>query len=80
MYIHIGGDRMIRAKELIAIFDISIEQSSKLSSQFMQAAKEHERVEVVGEEEVKSIVLTQSNIYYSPISSSTLKKRLFQIV
>lgn len=80
MYIHIGGDRMIRAKELIAIFDISIEQSSRHSSQFMQVAKEHKIVEVVGDEEVKSIVLTQSHIYYSPISSSTLKKRLYQLV
>ncbi len=80
MYIHIGGDRMIRARELIAIFDISIEQSSKLSSQFMQAAKEQQHVEVVGEEEVKSIVLTQNYIYYSPISSSTLKKRLYHII
>ena len=51
---------MIRARELVAIFDISIEQSSKLSKQFMQAAKEQQHVEIVGEEEVKSIVVTQT--------------------
>jgi len=80
MYIHIGGDRMIRSAELIAIFDISIEQSSKISSQYMQYAKEHNRVETAGEEEVKSIVVTKDQIFYSPISSSTLKKRLYQII
>jgi hypothetical protein len=80
MYIHIGGDRMIRSAELIAIFDISIEQSSKISSQYMQYNKEHNRVETAGEEEVKSIVVTRDQIFYSPISSSTLKKRLYQII
>lgn len=80
MYIHIGGDRMIRTVELIAIFDVTIEQSSKLSSQFMQDAKDNGRIEVVAEEEVKSIVLTKDQLYYSPISSATLKKRLYTIV
>jgi len=80
MYIHIGGDRMIRAAELIAIFDVTIEQSSKLSSQFMQDARDQGRIEVVAEEEVKSIVVTKEQLYYSPISSATLKKRLYTIV
>jgi len=71
---------MIRSAELIAIFDISIEQSSKISNQYMQYAKEHNLVETAGEEEVKSIVVTRDQIFYSPISSSTLKKRLYQII
>lgn len=80
MYIHIGGDRMIRAADLIAIFDVNIEQSSKLSHQYMNYAKEHGKLEIVDVEEVKSIVLTKDHIYYSPISSSTLKRRLYQVV
>ncbi len=79
MYIHIGADRMIRAAELIAIFDVNIEQSSKISSEYMEHAREQGRVVQVGEEEVKSIVVTQDQIYYSPISSTTLKKRLNHI-
>lgn len=71
---------MIRAAELIAIFDVTIEQSSKLSSQFMQDARDQGRIEVVAEEEVKSIVVTKEQLYYSPISSATLKKRLYTIV
>lgn len=80
MYIHIGGDRMIRASELIAIFDITIEASSKITSQYMQVAKEHGRIVLTGDEEVKSIVLTKNQLYYSPISSTTLRKRLYHIV
>jgi hypothetical protein len=75
MYIHLGGEKIIRASELVAIFDISIEQSSKLSKQFVADAKKRKDVETIGEEEPKSIVVTHNRVYYSPISSSTLKKR-----
>ncbi|MBD2848028.1 DUF370 domain-containing protein [Paenibacillus sp. IB182496] len=75
MYIHLGGEKIIRASELVAIFDISIEQSSKLSKQFVAGARERKGVEVIGEEESKSIVITKQKVFYSPISSSTLKKR-----
>ena len=43
MYIHLGGEKIIRASELVAIFDISIEQSSKLSKQFVTQARKAER-------------------------------------
>ena len=80
MYIHLGGEKIIRAAELVAIFDISIEKSSKMSKQFVTQARKRKDVEVIGEEEAKSIVVTQNKIYYSPISSSTLKKRAHQFV
>ena len=66
MYIHLGGEKIIRAAELVAIFDISIEQSSKLSKQFVAQARKRKDVEMIGEEEAKSIVVTKQKIYYSP--------------
>lgn len=75
MYIHLGGEKIIRSAELVAIFDISIEKSSKISKQFVSHARQEKNVEYIGEEEAKSIVVTKSTVYYSPISSSTLKKR-----
>ncbi|TBL77474.1 extracellular matrix regulator RemB [Paenibacillus thalictri] len=80
MFIHLGGEKIIRASELIAIFDLSIEKSSKISKQFISQANKEKRAEVIGEEECKSLVVTQSKIYYSPISSSTLKKRAHQLL
>jgi len=80
MYIHLGGEKIIRSAELVAIFDISIEQSSKLSKQFISHAIKSKTVETIGEEEAKSIVVTLEKIYYSPISSSTLKKRAHHFV
>ncbi len=75
MYIHLGGEKIIRTSQLIAIFDISIEQSSKLSRQFVLHAQKNKEVETIGEEDPKSIVVTEHKVYYSPISTSTLKKR-----
>lgn len=74
MYIHLGGEKVIRSSELIAIFDISIEKSSKVSKQFILHSSQDKKLERIGEEEAKSIVVTKNTVYYSPISSSTLKK------
>lgn len=75
MFIHLGGEKIIRASELIAIFDLSIEKSSKISKGFVLHAQKERNIEVIGEEESKSLVVTKTKVYYSPISSSTLKKR-----
>lgn len=75
MYIHLGGEKVIRSSELVAIFDISIEKSSKISKQFVSHALKEKLIMRIGEEEPKSIVVTKSTVYYSPISSATLKKK-----
>jgi hypothetical protein len=80
MFIHLGSDKIIRASELIAIFDLSIEKSSKISKQFIEQANKDKRIEVIGEEECKSLVVTRNKVYYSPISSTTLKKRANQLL
>jgi hypothetical protein len=80
MFIHLGGDKIIRASELIAIFDLSIEKSSKISKQFIQQANKDKRTEFIGEEECKSLVVTRNKVFYSPISSTTLKKRANQLL
>ncbi|MCZ8517452.1 DUF370 domain-containing protein [Paenibacillus filicis] len=80
MFIHLGGEKIIRASELVAIFDLSIEKSSKISKQFINFATKDKKLEIIGDEESKSLVVTQSKVYYSPISSMTLKKRAHQLL
>lgn len=75
VYIHLGGEKVIRTDELIAIFDISIDQASKISKQFIDQARENKQVEIIGDEPPKSLVVSKYKIFYSPISSATLKKR-----
>lgn len=75
MYIHLGGDKIIRSSELVAIFDISIEKSSKISKQYVNYALKQKHIKMIGEEEAKSMIITRNMIYYSPISSKTMEKR-----
>jgi hypothetical protein len=75
MFVHLGGEKIIRSSELIAIFDLSIENTSKISKRYIQHAKKQQNFEVIGEEESKSLIVTKNKVYYSPISSTTLKKR-----
>lgn len=79
MYVHLGGEKVIRSKEIIAVFDISIEKSSKISKQFLTEAIQRKVVETIGEESAKSLVVTLDKVYYSPVSSVTLKKRIKQM-
>jgi hypothetical protein len=79
MFIHLGGEKIIRAAELIAIFDLSMEKTSKISKQFISHAEKEKKIEMIGEEDSKSLVVTKNKVYYSPISSSTLKKRANQL-
>jgi len=79
MFIHLGGEKIIRTNELIAIFDLSIEKISKISKQFISHAEKEKKIEMIGEEVSKSLVVTINKVYYSPISSNTLKKRAHQL-
>jgi hypothetical protein len=75
VYIHLGGEKIIRTSQIIAILDVSIEQSSDFSRQFVEEAQKNRKVEMIGEEAPKSIVVTEERVYYSPISTATLMKR-----
>ncbi|WP_128895609.1 extracellular matrix regulator RemB [Longirhabdus pacifica] len=79
MHIHIGGDRVIYTNELIAILDSSvvpyIQEKDNHTSQTSSDNKSN--IVYITKENPKSIVITVKEIYYSPISSSTLKKRLY---
>jgi hypothetical protein len=56
-----------------------MEKTSKISKQFISHAEKEKKIEMIGEEDSKSLVVTINKVYYSPISSSTLKKRANQL-
>ena len=73
MFIHIGGDTVVRTKEVISILDHQTVKNSKLNKAFL---REMRKMTVdSGSEETKSYVITQDAVYCSPISSLTLKRR-----
>lgn len=76
MFLHLGGDVIVPKKEVVAIIDVKSYHKSKITNEFLQVAEEEGFVrEVTQPANAKSFVLTTKNVYYSPISSSTLKKR-----
>jgi hypothetical protein len=79
MYVHIGGEMVVRSEEIIAIFDISVGPTSKVSQQFILHAEQNNHLYAISDEEPKSLVVVKNKVYYSPVSSSTLKRRTHQL-
>jgi hypothetical protein len=77
MYIHIGEDINIRARDIISILDKGSVNNSPLVEEFLKARKE--KVINLSKNPFKSIIVTYDNVYLSPISSGTLKKRSNQM-
>ncbi|HHW49147.1 MAG TPA: DUF370 domain-containing protein [Clostridiaceae bacterium] len=79
MFLHIGGNVVIPAKNIIAIFDIDNTTVSKDTRDFLKIAEEEGFVEAISPDLPKSFIITEvdkkSKIYLSPISSTTLLKR-----
>ena len=76
MFIHLGGDTVIRSKDVIVILSSDMKDSSKITREFLkEQRKDRSAIIEISKEIVKSIVVTKENIYLSPISSVTLKRR-----
>jgi len=72
MFLHIGKNESVNLRKIIAIIDYEAVSGSEISQDFMVSAKNKNTIE----ESPKSFVITGEGIYYSPISSVTLEKRV----
>jgi hypothetical protein len=77
MYIHVGEDINIRARDIISILDKESVNNSPLVEEFLKAHKE--KVINLSKNPFNSVIVTFDNVYLSPISSGTLKKRSNQM-
>lgn len=75
MFIHVGGDTVIRSKDIIAILDQHVKETSEITESFFNFYKETKQIKEISKDMTKSIVITTEQIYFSPISSVTLKRR-----
>ncbi len=74
MLIHIGGDTFVNLQQVIGIFNVHAHESSNIKFFIDQSVKK-KAAEYVEPGEVKSCIVTDEKIYFSSISSATLKKR-----
>jgi len=74
LYIYLGDETLVNTKDIVAIIDkVSFQSSSENMETFhhhQAKAAFHQK-----QESIKSIIVTTERIYYSPLASSTLKKR-----
>jgi len=75
MYVHLGADVVIPTKEIIAIIDMSLVESSEITAEFFKTAAEEDFIRDISGGSGKSMVITSRTIYISPISTLTLKNR-----
>lgn len=75
MFLHLGADVVISLKKVVAIFDLRSVREAEATREFLSQALGQKRVVDVSTGDTKSMVLTDTEIYLSPISSLTLKKR-----
>lgn len=79
MFIHLGEDVVIRAEDVVAIIDRQL-LSIAAVQEFLEGQKKGNNVVDISGNDVKSVVVTVDHIYYSPLSSLTLKRRATEII
>ncbi|MDQ0257557.1 hypothetical protein J2S74_005015 [Evansella vedderi] len=75
MFIHLGGDMVIRSHKVVAILDYQSKGLSEDNEQFLQVSLENKRIVHISDDKPKSIIITETEVFLSPISSHTLKRR-----
>ena len=80
MFLHLGENIVISIDNIIGIFDLDRAMYGSDTIQFLRLAEEDGFVERISNENPKSFILAEvdnvSKIYLSPISSTTLTKRI----
>ena len=79
MYLHLGGDIVVRSSDIIGIFDIENTSVPKLTKEYLGEQEKRHRVITVSPELPKSFIVCREKdgvtVYISQISCSTLRKR-----
>ncbi len=73
LFIYIGNYHVVESKYIISILDVQLEQTSSKLQRLIDDFKQKDKL-YGDEESAKSIVITDDVLYYSPLSTLTLKK------
>ncbi|HHV44696.1 MAG TPA: DUF370 domain-containing protein [Firmicutes bacterium] len=78
MYLHIGRDVTVPVKKIVALIGIQDPVNYRANHQFIDTAREEGFVVHLGSKP-RTLVLLDQEVYVSPISVATLKRRLQSI-
>lgn len=80
MYLHLGGDTVVRTDTIVGIFDLDNTSRSRFTRNFLTKVQKENKVVNVSPELPKSFIVCMEErgemIYISQISAATLLKRL----
>lgn len=77
MFIHVGGDISLSDRWIIAILDFDAVTTDPRSAtrDFLTQAEADNRLEWIGQELPRSLILTMDRQYLSPVRAETLRQR-----
>ncbi|KGP76413.1 hypothetical protein JT05_05265 [Desulfosporosinus sp. Tol-M] len=76
MYIHLGGDVLIKKNKIVAIIDLETAAESKINQKFINSIKSNKEIIYISKNgKEKTLIITVQKHYLSPISATTLFKR-----
>ncbi len=76
MLIHIGENKVVRAKDVVAVFDMDSATVSSVTRKMLSVAQKEKRVIPLGYDLPRSFILMRDNtIYLSPLLSFREKRK-----
>ena len=82
VYINIGGDYIIKADDIIGVFDIDKTTVYKTNRNYLSNVEKRGKIINVTNKIPKSFIVcadgTQNKVYISPLNTATLSKRLLR--
>ncbi|KFD41836.1 hypothetical protein DK28_0203840 [Peptococcaceae bacterium SCADC1_2_3] len=79
MFLYLGGDVMVRNKDIIMILDEEI-KTSILTREFFKNMQGEGVVQVINSKNKrKSFIVAEREVFVSPISCQTLRKRIYRV-
>lgn len=76
MFLFIGGDKTIRTKELIGIFNIEECSVSRITADYLAHCQKTGKISEVSFDLPKSFIVTDNKTYLSNVSNDTIRKRV----
>lgn len=81
MYVHLGGELSLSDKWIVGIFDLDqlTESARDENLHFLRNAEAVEKLENLGGNLPRSIILGMDRVYLSPLSVRTLEERIHSV-
>ncbi|HBW37252.1 extracellular matrix regulator RemB [Desulfosporosinus sp. BICA1-9] len=78
MYLHLGGNILIKKDKIVAMIDLDTTKKGQTNQDFISKLNKDKNLNYICEPgNEKTLIVTRNELFFSPISSTTLFKRSF---